>query len=142
MIIDTFHDGRNGYQFATNPAGAKWDAQMANEGRENNADWDGIWEVSTRVGEAGWYAEMRVPFRTLKFTRADVQTWGINFERRIRRLNQNSYWSPMPRVYDLQRVSMAGTVEDLREVRPGRNLRIKPYVSTSSNTVAGRSARG
>src|SRR5262245_11552243 len=88
VIIDTFHDGRNGYQFATNPAGAKWDAQMANEGRENNSDWDGVWEVSTRVGEDGWYAEMRIPFRTLKFTRAEVQTWGINFERRIRRLNQ------------------------------------------------------
>src|ERR1041384_3130390 len=81
IVLDTFHDGRNGYQFATNPAGAKWDAQIANEGRENNADWDGIWDVSTRVGDAGWYAEMRIPFRTLKFTRADVQTWGINFER-------------------------------------------------------------
>ena len=45
IILDTFHDERNGYQFATNPAGAKWDAQMANEGRENNANWDGIWDV-------------------------------------------------------------------------------------------------
>ena len=45
IILDTFHDERNGYQFATNPAGAKWDAQMSNEGRENNANWDGIWDV-------------------------------------------------------------------------------------------------
>jgi len=142
VVLDTFHDGRNGYQFATNPAGAKWDAQMANEGRENNDDWDGIWEVSARIGETGWYAEMRIPFRTLKFTRADVQTWGVNFERRIRRLNQNSYWSPLPRVYDLPRVSMAGTVNDLRNVRPGRNVRIKPYVSSSVNSVAGRSSDG
>ena len=140
VIIDTFHDGRNGYQFATNPAGAKWDAQIANEGRETNSDWDGVWEVSTHVGDAGWYAELRIPFRTLKFTRASVQTWGINFERRIRRLNQNSYWSPIPRVFDLQRVSLAGTLEDLRDVVPGRNLRIKPYVSSSSNKAAGRSA--
>ena len=51
IILDTFHDERNGYQFATNPAGAKWDAQMANEGRENNANWDGIWDVATRIGE-------------------------------------------------------------------------------------------
>ncbi len=46
VVLDTFDDRRNGYQFATNPAGAKWDAQMANEGRENNSNWDGIWEVS------------------------------------------------------------------------------------------------
>ena len=34
VVIDTFHDERNGYQFAINPAGAKWDSQMSNEGRE------------------------------------------------------------------------------------------------------------
>ena len=60
VVLDTFADRRNGYQFATNPAGAKWDAQMANEGRENNSNWDGIWEVSARVTEIGWTAEMRI----------------------------------------------------------------------------------
>ena len=49
VVIDTFSDERNGFEFATNPAGAKWDAQMANEGRENNANWDGIWDVRTRI---------------------------------------------------------------------------------------------
>ena len=53
IVLDTFHDGRNGYQFATNPAGAKWDSQMANEGRDNNANWDGIWDVRTRITETG-----------------------------------------------------------------------------------------
>src|SRR5688572_7787408 len=67
IILDTFRDERNGYQFATNPAGAKWDAQMANEGRENNANWDGIWDVATSIIETGWVAEIRIPFRTLKF---------------------------------------------------------------------------
>jgi hypothetical protein len=33
---------------------------------------------------------------------------------------------------------MAGTLGGLRGIRAGRNLRIKPYVSTSGNTV-GRS---
>src|SRR4051794_37701346 len=42
LILDTFHDRRNGYQFAINPAGAKWDAQMINEGREVNSSWDGV----------------------------------------------------------------------------------------------------
>lgn len=45
VILDTFRDERNGYRFTTNAAGAKWDAQSANEGRENNANWDGIWDV-------------------------------------------------------------------------------------------------
>jgi hypothetical protein len=75
IILDTFHDERNGYQFATNPAGAKWDAQMSNEGREINANWDGIWDVATRITETGWVAEIRIPFRTLKFDDAETQTW-------------------------------------------------------------------
>jgi hypothetical protein len=142
IILDTFHDERNGYQFATNPAGAKWDSQMANEGRETNANWDGIWDVATRVTETGWYAEIRIPLRTLKFDRTDVQTWGINFERKVRRLNEDSYWSPIPRIYNLDRVSLAGTVEGLRGLRPGRNIRVKPYASSSSNTINGRGTNG
>ena len=135
IILDTFHDERNGYQFATNPAGAKWDAQMSNEGRETNANWDGIWEVATRITETGWIAEIRIPFRTLKFNSAEAQTWGMNFERKVRRLNEDSFWSPIPRIYDITRVSLAGTVDGLRGLRPGRNIRVKPYALSSSNTV-------
>ena len=135
IILDTFHDERNGYQFVTNPAGAKWDAQVSNEGRETNANWDGIWEVATRITETGWMAEIRIPFRTLKFNGADAQTWGMNFERKVRRLNEDSFWSPIPRIYDITRVSLAGTVDGLRGLRPGRNIRVKPYALTSSNTV-------
>ena len=67
VVIDTFHDERNGYQFAINPSGAKWDSQMSNEGRDQNQNWDGIWDVGTRIGEDGWYAEIEIPFKTLKF---------------------------------------------------------------------------
>ena len=131
IVLDTFHDARNGYQFAINPAGARWDAQMANEGRENNANWDGIWDVQTRIVDDGWYAEIRIPFKTLKFNAADEQTWGVNFQRRLRRLNENSHWAPLRRIHQVSRVSMAGTVEGLHGIRPGSNLRIKPYVSAS-----------
>ncbi|MET0216021.1 MAG: DUF5916 domain-containing protein, partial [Vicinamibacterales bacterium] len=135
IVIDTFHDERNGYQFAVNPAGAKWDSQMSNEGRDQNSNWDGVWDVRARVGEDGWYAEIRIPFRTLKFGQESLQTWGINFQRRLRRLNENSYWSPLQRIYGLSRVSMAGTVEGLQGLRPGNNLRVKPYALASSSRV-------
>jgi len=135
IVVDTFADKRNGFEFATNPAGAKWDAQMANEGRESNVNWDGIWDVRTRIVEDGWYAEIRIPFKTLKFTAQDPQSWGLNFQRRIRRKNEESYWSPLPRIYNLDRVSLAGAMDGLRQLKPGRNLRIKPFVSASASTV-------
>ena len=93
---------------------------MANEGRENNA------QLGRHLGRArraspssGWYAEIRIPFRTLKFGDADPQTWGMNFERKLRRLNEDSYWSPLPRIYSIERVSLAGTLEGMRGRAPG-----------------------
>jgi Carbohydrate family 9 binding domain-like len=53
IVLDTFHDERNAYQFIINPAGAKWDAQIANEGREVNQSWDGVWYVKARMGDDG-----------------------------------------------------------------------------------------
>jgi hypothetical protein len=142
VVIDTFDDQRNGYQFAVNPAGAKWDAQMANEGRENNANWDGIWDVRTRMAPEGWYAEIWIPLRTLKFRNRDPQSWGLNFERRLRRLNEDSYWSPLPRIYNLERVSLAGTIDGMQGLRPGRSLRVKPYALSNSSTVASAGTKG
>jgi hypothetical protein len=142
VVLDTFHDGRNAYQFATNPAGAKWDSQMANEGRDNNSNWDGIWDVKTTITETGWVAEIWIPFRTLKFGETDPQVWGINFERKLRRLNEDSYWSPIPRIYDAQRVSLAGTLEGLRGLRAGKNIRVKPYALTSGSRVTTRPMAG
>jgi hypothetical protein len=137
VVIDTFHDERNGYQFAINPSGAKWDSQMSNEGRDQNQNWDGIWDVGTRIGEDGWYAEIEIPFKTLKFGPEAMQTWGINFQRRLRRKNENSYWSPLRRIHQLSRVSMAGTYEGLQGLRPGANIRVKPYALANLNKLAG-----
>src|SRR6185295_6106669 len=128
VILDTFLDRRNGYQFATNPAGAKWDAQMVNEGRETNANWDGVWYAKSRVVDDGWVAEIAIPFKTLKFPKAPLQTWGINFQRTIRRRNEDALWAPVPRIYTIQRVSLAGTLEGLEGIEPGANIKIKPYI--------------
>ena len=136
VVIDTFHDRRNGYQFAVNPGGAKWDAQMSNEGRDTNSNWDGIWDVATRIAEDGWYAEIEIPFKTLKFGPAAMQDWGVNFQRRLRRFNENSYWSPLRRIHNLSRVSLAGSFEGLRDVKPGANVRVKPYALANLNKVA------
>ena len=127
IILDTFHDRRNGYQFGVNPAGAMWDSQKSNEGRERNLNWDGAWTVRTRQAPDGWYAEFAIPFRTLQIPRSGSQTWGINFQRHLQRRLENSFWAPIPRQYALDRLSRAGTLEGLEDVERGVNLRVKPY---------------
>ena len=71
---------------------------------------------------------MRIPFKTLRFERGDGRIWGVNFSRRIRRKNEIDYWSPVPRVYNLYRAGLAGTLTGLPDASQGRNLRLKPWV--------------
>jgi hypothetical protein len=139
VILDTFHDRRNGYVFMTNPAGARGDRQVASEGREINASWDAIWRVETLRVADGWTVEMEIPFRALRSGPNTAGTWGINFSRSIRRKNEVAYWAPIPRAYNLMRLSLAGTLDGLPAAGTGgRDLRITPY--GLANTV--RETRG
>ena len=127
VVLDTFHDRRNSYMLQTNPLGAKMDAQSFNEGQSFDLNWDGVWYVKSRIVEDGWVAEYAIPFKTVKFRGLDEQTWGINFVRRNRRLNEESNWAPIPRIFTTTRVSLAGTLEGLQNVKPGSRFKITPY---------------
>ncbi len=127
VLLDTFADRRNGFVFSTNAEGAKADTQIANEGRDVNTNWDAVWWVQARRGPGGWTAEFRIPFKTLRFQGGDPRAWGINFSRRVRRKNEVSYWSPVSRAYTIYRASSTGDLTGLPSLRPGRNLRIKPF---------------
>ena len=139
FILDTFLDGQNGFVFGTNPAGIEFDAQVTKEGQGGffgrqqsgsgggfNINWDGSWDVRTQITDIGWSAEFEIPFRTLRFPITDPQTWGANFQRNIRRHNEQSFWTRLPRQYNLNRVSRAGRLNGLDVPQP-RNLQITPY---------------
>ena len=143
MILDTYRDRQNGFVFGTNPAGIEYDGQVTNEGQGGgglaagqmqssgsgggfNINWDGAWTVKARVTAEGWTAEFAIPFRTLRFPARDAQTWNLNFQRNIRRRNERAFWSPIPRQYDLNRVSLAGEVTGIT-VPALRSLKVTPY---------------
>jgi hypothetical protein len=135
VVIDTFRDGQNGFVFGTNPAGIEYDGQVTKEGTSQfgsgaggfNLNWDTSWTVRSAITDQGWMAEMRIPFRSLRFTDGETPVWGINFQRNIRRNNEIAYWSPLPRQHNLYRVSEAGTLAGLA-LPPQRNLKVIPYV--------------
>ncbi|MDP2319671.1 MAG: DUF5916 domain-containing protein [Acidobacteriota bacterium] len=137
VLLDTFGDHRNGFVFSTNAEGAKADTQMANEGRDVNTNWDAVWWVAAKTTAEGWTAEFRIPFKTLRFEAGDGHTWGVNFARRVRRKNEISYWSPVTRAFNIYRASAAGTLAGLPPLRPGRNLRIKPFLVGGAVRAAG-----
>ncbi len=146
VILDTFFDRQNGFVFGTNPAGIEYDGQVTKEGSggmttgggDFNLNWDAAWEVKATISDIGWSAEMAIPFRTLRYAGGDVQTWGINFQRNLRRRNERSFWAPLPRQYGLFRLSLAGDLEGI-EVPAQRNLKLIPYVLYEGRDTEGDS---
>jgi hypothetical protein len=137
VLLDTFADRRNGFVFVTNARGAKSDTQIANEGRDVNTSWDAVWTVATKITSDGWSAELRIPFKTLRFESGAGRIWGVNFSRRIRRKNEIDFWSAVPRVYNLYRAGLAGTLAGLPDASQGRNIRLKPWVAVNSTRPVG-----
>ncbi len=130
VIFDTFHDYQNGFVFGTNAAGAEFDAQVRSQGSLDES-WDASWDVKTQRLKNGWCAEFRIPLRTLRYGPAP-QNWGVNFMRNIHRRRERAYWAPLPRTYDLSRLSSAGDLRGL-ELRSPRNFKVLPYVTASAN---------
>jgi Domain of unknown function (DUF5916) len=160
LIFDTYHDRQNGFVFATTPAGVEYDGQVIREGEGGgagvqgqnralagalggfNVNWDASWTVVTTIDSLGWTAEFRIPFSTLRYQAgAAEQTWGLNITRSIRRKNEELYWSFIPRQFNLYRLSLAGTLEQLAV--PTRRIQtITPYVLGSAlTTFSGRQSR-
>jgi hypothetical protein len=117
--LDTFNDNRNGFVMVTTPRGGQRDVQFFNEGRDVNPAWVGVWEVEARIHANGWTAEFAIPFETLASSKEEFQVWGINFFRLIRRRNESSWWSPVPRRFGYFQISLAGELRALQSVKQG-----------------------
>ena len=129
MIISTFNDNRNGYLFVTNPNGARADVLISNEGEGFNKSWNGVWDVATTITDEGWFAEIMIPFSTLKFEKAENLTWGINFERNIRRKKEQIMWQGWYRIYEIEKISQAGKLTGLSNIKAKNKVELKPYIS-------------
>ena len=129
ILLDPFASSRDAFLFITTPSGAKRDEQISNGGRESNVSWDGVWDVKTRRAPEGWTAEIRIPFKTLRYDQESTEPWNVNFGRRVRRDNEVTYWSEIPRQFNIKQVSLAGQLAGLKadQIHPGRNLLITPY---------------
>lgn len=141
--IDPFLDGRSGYFFEINPSGAMGDGLITSPtggwdlGGQINKSWDGIWTARVRRTADGWTAEIEIPFNTVSFN-PDAEAWGINFQRTVRRKNEESLWTGWLRTEGLARMSNAGRLVGLRDISQGIGLDIKPYAVGALAAAPGR----
>ena len=137
--IDTFLDARSGYFFEMNPSGLMADSIFGVN--VDNRQWDGIWDARVVHTDFGWTIEIEIPFRTLNFN-PEQDTWGMNFQRTVRRKNEDSIWMGWARNQGLRRMTNAGHVTGIRNVTQGHGLDIKPYALFTAQASPGRAVPG
>ncbi len=136
--VDPYHDRRSGYYFGINPSGSIEDGTLFND-EDLDATWDGVWEGAARIDNLGWAVEMRIPFDQLRFKRRDVQVWGVNFQRMIKRKNEEDHFAWVPKEQN-GLVSVFAELTGLTGIAAGRRLEISPFAlskATLSPAVAG-----
>jgi hypothetical protein len=157
VVLDTFNDNQNAFVFGTNALGIEYDGQVAGEGQTSgtstpgqggggfastgqqrggitafNPNWDGDWRVKAALTDRGWEAEMAIPLKTLRYAPGADRTWGFNVMRNIRRKNEQVFLSPIPRGFDLYRVSLAAKLTGL-DLPGRRELKVIPFALASAN---------
>ena len=132
VIIDAVHGHTGGYEFAVSPAGVRADAEISNQGEEQNLDWHGIWDADTAFTEDGWTAELRIPWGTMYMSSSESPfDIGINFERHEPISGEISLWALHPPATELYDINFFGHVEGLERVHPGQRLLLLPYAAAA-----------
>lgn len=128
VFLDPYHDGRSGFYFGVNAAGTRYDGTLLNDDWDDDS-WDGVWQAAAQRDSAGWSVEMRIPYSQLRFQRADIQTWGVNFSRDIARRNERDYLVYTPR-NGSGFVSRFVNLSGLDNIRPPTRFEVTPYVTS------------
>jgi hypothetical protein len=126
ILLDTFHDRRNAFYFATNPAGALVDGLIVENSENINFDWNAIWIARTKRTAQGWSAEFAIPFKSLSFNPGQ-DTWGFNFSRIIIRKIEEDRWATPRLDVEFTQVSEAGEIAGFAEAEQGRGLDVRPF---------------
>jgi hypothetical protein len=136
IMIDSFHDQRRAYAFQTNPLGVQWDAIWSESSQSDagslvdnyhfDSSFDTLWYSRGKLTNQGYVVWMVIPFRSLRFSSDDDQTWGIILYRGILRENEDDFWPAMS-LKVAGRLDRAADASGMHGISPGRNLQFIPY---------------
>ncbi|MBI3193305.1 MAG: carbohydrate binding family 9 domain-containing protein [Ignavibacteriae bacterium] len=129
--IDSYHDHQTAFEFTFNPAGVKIDILQYDDGNREDASWDVVWDLETKILPNGWSAEVKIPFHVLRYKTEEGDTseqeWGVNFLRYISRKQEWTRWAFHPKSQS-GFVSRFGHLKGLRNLPVPRHIELLPFV--------------
>ncbi|HEX6124475.1 MAG TPA: DUF5916 domain-containing protein [Pyrinomonadaceae bacterium] len=130
MWLDTYNDQRRAYVLGFNPFGIQQDG-IYTEGRGADFSVDVVMESKGVIEDWGWSVEVKIPFKSLRYSAGKGKFWGFNAARNIDRFNDEfDQWLP-----DDRNVSgfliKHGKITGLDEIKYERTLEIVPSITLS-----------
>ncbi|MEM9981418.1 MAG: S41 family peptidase [Bacteroidota bacterium] len=110
--IDSDFDKKDAFSFTVTAAGIRGDDYIQTSDNWLN-DWSPDWTAKTTRDEQGWIAELKIPLSALAIYTKQTQ-WGIQVNRRIARLDENSSWTKI--TDDAQWVASFGLLQGITRV--------------------------
>lgn len=134
--FDTFHDLQNRFEFGVTAAGVQFDEKTGAE------TFDVVWESDVKITEQGWMLEMKIPYSAIRFPEKNIQEWGLQITRNIRRNREISKWQYIaPDIQNI--VSYYGNLKGIENIKSPLRLSFTPYVGLTQShfpyNVAGKS---
>lgn len=133
ISLDPYNSGQNGFAFLTTPTNVQFDSQYSANGED--ANWDAVWVSKAALLDNGWSVEYFIPYSAIRFPKTDVQTWTINFVRRVQRNQEKSFWTRIDPNIDGY-LNQCGKLTGLRNIKAPLRIQATPFLA-----VYGLSAR-
>jgi hypothetical protein len=133
IVFDTYKDRQNAFEYFLTPLNEQMDAKVApnNEDGEDFS-WNSVFNSNTKVTDQGWTFEVFIPFASIRFSKKEVQDWGINIVRRRTKTGEQFFWNPIdPNVNGF--LTQEGYWNKLTNIKPPLRLQLSPYVSYYAN---------
>lgn len=133
--LSPFNDGINGFTFLVSASGVQTDLNRSSRGRRGfgpsrgDENWDAVWDSDVKIHDSGWNVEIEIPYTALRFPKKNIQEWGINFWRDIRRIDEQSSWNFVDREIRNQ-MNFLGILKGIEGIKPPLRLSLSPYVSS------------
>ena len=132
-FIDTYSDLKQGFEMYVNPKGIQGDLLWTSNNEDSN--YDIIYDSEAKMYKDKWTAEMRIPFKSLRFPDRKEQKWRIHLLRnRPRGARQEIYWASVSRD-NPNFMGQSGTLNGIKDVKRGRDIQILPYILGTQNST-------
>lgn len=135
IVLDTYLDKLNGFEYFVTPLGEQMDAKITPQNSEGNSEdlaWNSVWQSASKLQKDGWSFEMFLPFSAIRFSKKDIQLWGLNIIRKRTKSGQQLFWNPI----DPQKngfLTQEGLLTIPDKILPPVRLSFSPYFSSYVN---------